>query len=68
MTKKHFIRFAALLKADIDETARRFPQDAKRTYDAAAYAASTFARVAAEDNPRFNHDRFMQACGLKDGK
>lgn len=64
MTKKHFERFAAILKADIEETARRFPTEAQRTRDAAQYAASTFARVAAEDNPRFDSTRFYKACGL----
>ena len=65
MTKKTFISFAAIIKADLEETARRFPADYQRTYDACNYAASTFARVARESNPRFDHDRFMIACGLR---
>lgn len=65
MTKKYFQAFASRIAADLTETKRRFPDDYKRTYDAAAYAASTFAAVAYEDNPKFDRDRFMKACGLK---
>lgn len=62
MTKRHFERFAALVKADVDEARE---QDNMELFHQAMYAAMTFSRVAIEDNPRFDHNRFMLACGLR---
>lgn len=66
MTKKHFAQFAELMKADLDCARTRFSADEyKRTFDAVTYAAHAFATVAATDNPRFDRDRFLSACGIK---
>ena len=64
MTKRHFIAFAAQLRADLLETRDRFPEQFAAMHKAACYACETFARIAREDNPRFDDDRFRTACGL----
>lgn len=52
VTKKHFEAFARVIAAsDNDLVAKTF-------------AALVIVRVASEDNPRFDRDRFMKACGL----
>lgn len=56
MTKQHFEAFAATLKADL--------LSGKVDYACAVYAATTFAEVATRSNARFDHQRFMKACGL----
>lgn len=65
MTKKVFTAFAARIARDLAQTRASFPQQYAEAVRAAAYAAETFAAVAAEQNPRFDRDRFMEACGLR---
>lgn len=54
MTKRHFERFAELIKAQqgisSDTELRNF--------------ADIVACVAAENNPRFDRQRFLKACGF----
>ena len=58
MTKKHFEAFAREIRALItggpmvtdDRVARAF--------------AEVIVRIASQDNPRFDRERFMKACGL----
>lgn len=52
MSKRHYEAFARLVReSDADVFAKVF-------------AARIFARIAAEDNPRFDRERFYRACGL----
>ncbi len=66
MTKKHFTLFANIIREDINNAKTRFPKELQRNLDAGAYAASTFARVAMLSNAKFDYERFMVACGLRD--
>jgi len=54
MSKKHFIQFAAEIKALVD---------AGNLSEARA-AAEVVRAVAQRDNPRFDINRFYAACGL----
>lgn len=65
MTKRHFEAFAARIKADLEETRTRFPERHAETLRACSYAADLFAALAANDNPYFDRDRFLKACGLR---
>jgi hypothetical protein len=68
MTKKHFIEFARIIKAQVD-AAQPAPGGIKTidmniADDNARFAAEMVAKVALADNPRFNKARFFAACGL----
>lgn len=64
MTKKHFEQFAQQIKRDLE--ASGFPNRADtKAEQKATYAADVFAKVAAENNPQFNKERFFTACGLR---
>lgn len=52
MTKKHFIAFAAAILRMGDRNSARA-------------AAQVVINVARSDNPRFDTDRFLRACGLE---
>lgn len=71
MTKKHFIALAAAIK-DTPIPARLLPDDhaddATVAYEARRFAANVIAVVACADNPRFDYERFVKACGLSEGK
>ena len=54
MTKKHFEAFAEYIKAQKGITS----DTDLRTF------ADIVAAVASRDNPRFDRDRFLKACGL----
>lgn len=54
VTKKHFIEFARYIKAQVGITS----DTDLRTF------ADIVMKVAENDNPRFDRDRFMKACGL----
>lgn len=66
MTKKHFAAFAQAIAEDvaIAMSGRLGEAESKRTIDAARYAAYKFVDVASTDNPRFDRERFLRACGL----
>lgn len=54
MSKKHFIAIAAEIKNLVNAGCRK----------EAEAAAIIFAIVAQKDNPRFDVERFRDACGL----
>ena len=54
MTKKHFVALAAILKA-----AKEHNEDAEYTRQ---YIRDQIAIMAAQDNPRFDVERFLSAC------
>lgn len=54
MTKKHFEAFAREIAASDNGGAAKM------------FAALVVIRVAQQDNPRFDRERFLKACGLGD--
>lgn len=54
MTKKDFIRLAAIVKAVHERDG----------YDSAHYLALELADLCAEKNKLFNKERFLTACGV----
>lgn len=66
MTKKHFIAFAQIIRADLDSTRAntKIPHQVRQVESSALYAATVFARVARECSPAFDEPRFMKACGV----
>ena len=53
MTRKDYIKIAKILKTTDLEAHKR------------ASLAVSFASVCKEDNPRFDIERFLTACGVK---
>ncbi len=78
MTKKHFIRAAAIVDAIrsghwamippswADPNSVSFGIEATPDYDRAVHTAEVFILLACEFNPRFDTNRFLIACGLAD--
>lgn len=65
MTKKHFEAFAREIKHRLCIAAILDTKELRdREEHAAGITAEIVADVAATDNPRFNRDKFMKACGL----
>lgn len=58
MTKKDYIALAAALKAEVDGSDNDY-----RTAGIEA-AAKAMASVLRADNPRFDRDKFLAACGF----
>lgn len=59
MTRKHF--------KEIAETINQLAESghlANDYYETHFVVASAFANVCARYNPRFNRDKFMEACGV----
>jgi hypothetical protein len=59
MTRKHFEKIAAVLKATR-------PDGTGSLLSQWEYQVNVMATMCAEDNPRFNHTVFFEACGLED--
>lgn len=59
MTKKHFIAIAAAFKTQFEKASDNPPAQA-----AIKECVDAFAGVAANDNPRFDTQRFLTACGI----
>ena len=62
MTKKTFVAVAAQVKSDRAKAQR---EGDELLAISAANAANIFADLAQKENPRFDRDRFLRACGLK---
>jgi hypothetical protein len=60
MTKKHFIKMAAI----ISECREKFPN----SESALVYLTTEIASFMRDDNPNFNAEKFMLACHPKGGK
>lgn len=58
MTRKDYEKIAAVIKGMPDHAATLRAQKAS--------CASSFADMLAADNPRFDRERFLKACGLED--
>ncbi len=69
-TKQTFEQTARVLRFNVESleagfNAGRLSSDALTIGKAVLNdTAREFARVYAQDNPRFDHDRFMRACGF----
>ncbi len=78
MQKRHFEHMASIVRAILDgEWTNEFPPygDESRSivndgpdesYTRAVWTAEAFIKIAAEHNPRFDQNRFLIACGLKE--
>jgi hypothetical protein len=64
MSKKHFVKIAAMFKANLElaGTAENSAQESARA--AVRTCAQDFADIAAKDNSAFDRARFLAACGL----
>lgn len=62
MTKKDFVAVAKQVKSDLDRAVRE--QDILLAHSA-EHAANNFADLAKKDNPNFDRDRFLRACGIQ---
>lgn len=59
MSKNNYVAIAATIK-NIRELCQ-----AKEAREAITYIASDLAREFVKDNPRFDSDKFLRACGLE---
>lgn len=73
MTKKDYIKFAAMIKARVDELHSEVKQVNQLTdysnlrgkLSEVQHFAGEMANIFADDNDRFDSDRFLKACGVK---
>ncbi len=61
MTRKDYILIAAAIKAAATEYPDERP-DAKQQQEDVAFS---IAEALASDNPRFDRERFLKACGVQ---
>ena len=64
-TKQHFQSVAHLLRFRLERAQERQGVVRAVTVNDAQELISSFAILFAEGNPRFNHARFLRACGLE---
>lgn len=72
MTRKDYIAIAAAFRPDVDRYTQlrevgvieRVRMEAKVALDALYQTAGRVAYSMKQDNPRFNEDTFMDACGF----
>ncbi len=64
MTKKDYVRFAELIHGQVEEARHMPPAVADRELGVLVEVAVGMVRVFRADNPRFDRDQFMAACGL----
>lgn len=60
MTKKDYILIASILKAEREHPA----SGGQAVQNTVKRLAGAFARALRQDNPRFDVDRFLDACGV----
>jgi hypothetical protein len=60
MTRKDYEKFARMLRNELNASGT-----SKEFRSCVEYAAGVAARVFAEDNPRFDKQRFLTACGVE---
>jgi hypothetical protein len=59
MTKKHYIQFAEYIRNRFNEAGTDHELNMRTTV-----AMEMVIKIATQDNPRFDRNRFMSACGL----
>ena len=57
MTRKDYILIAEVFRVELERCDGR-------AQDGVAFAARSMALRLSQDNPRFDHDRFLKACGV----
>lgn len=62
MSRKDYEKFARMIRARVDATNDQTPHE---VFDRLEYAAKLAADVFVEDNPRFDKQRFLTACGVE---
>ena len=62
MTRKDYVMIAGIIK-DANYTASKFNDT--RGAEMLTHIAIELSDELAKDNPRFNRDRFLDACGVK---
>ncbi len=77
MTRVHFSAAASIVRSILNGEwtndapdwcdGRLFPGETPSPYVRAVQTAEAFLALAASTNPRFDRDRFLVACGLKEG-
>lgn len=65
MTKKHYEAIAAAIESQSRVRIANNPEAQSARLQALCDVAEQFAIIARRDNPRFNRERFMSACGFK---
>lgn len=66
MTRKHFEAVASAIRTQMDNAAGLYNEDCREAATIVVIAiARDFARIAANDNPRFDTRRFLSACGIR---
>jgi hypothetical protein len=60
MTRKHYQLLADMIRREYEV----YENDAATL----ASVADTLATICKADNPRFDRDRFLEACGMPDGE
>ena len=60
MTRKHYIKFAGTFRHALDLSQQRD----LLVNNAVRDIADTMADICAADNPRFDRERFLAACGM----
>lgn len=67
-TKRHYVTVAASIKDQrdyIEPTKRKSKDYSKAIADVTLNIANSLSRMFASDNPQFNRDKFMSACGIE---
>ena len=66
LTKKHFEKIAKAIKDGVENqrclTSNHFEKDEKTAVGEAI--AEEIAKVFSQENPNFNRERFIKACGV----
>ena len=64
MTKKHFEAIAAIIKSDLDALSDVSGPAAESAREACENIAVGMADYFASENPRFDREKFLTACGV----
>ena len=65
MSRKDYVKVAAIIKDSLPVTGARDPQEYRAgVEDASKSIANDLARLFAQDNPRVDRERFFEACGM----
>jgi hypothetical protein len=64
MSRKHYIALAAAIREQVERFDPSNPTEAMAIATVKA-TAEGIARALRADNSRFDHSRFMEACGFK---
>lgn len=64
MTRKDYIVIAAALKETRSQICQKEP-DTEELLDGVSCASEYIADALSRDNPRFDRERFLKACGVQ---